>query len=73
MVTNVADIHLKCQDMRRLIALNGIKKSLEKIEGKMLELVSIDKEVRRSYVLITSVKSVGNYEVFSPLVQSLKR
>ncbi len=40
-------------------AINGIKKSLEKIEDKMLELVSIDKEVKSLYELITSVKSVG--------------
>lgn len=40
-------------------ALNGIKKSLEKIDVKMLEIVDIDKEVRALYQLITSVKSVG--------------
>jgi transposase len=41
-------------------ALEGIRKSLEKVEKKMLELVSIDREVRALYELITSVKSVGN-------------
>jgi len=40
-------------------AIKGIKKSLAKIEDKMLELVSIDREVRALYELITSVKSVG--------------
>ena len=40
-------------------AIRGIKKSIEKIEDKMLELVSIDREVRSLYELITSVKSVG--------------
>lgn len=40
-------------------ALTGLRKSLEKVEAKMLEIVSIDKEVRALYQLITSVKSVG--------------
>jgi len=40
-------------------ALTGLRKSLEKVEAKMLELVSIDKEVRALYELVTSVKSVG--------------
>jgi transposase len=40
-------------------ALTGLKNSIEKVEAKMLELVSIDKEVRALYELITSVKSVG--------------
>lgn len=40
-------------------ALEGLNKSLAKVEAKMLELVSIDREVRVLYELITSVKSVG--------------
>lgn len=40
-------------------ALEGVKTSLKKVEEKMLEVISIDKEVRALYELITSVKSVG--------------
>lgn len=49
------------KEMERMsrAALNGIKKSLEKTNAKMLEIVDIDKEVRALYELITSVKSVG--------------
>lgn len=41
-------------------AVEGLKKSLQKVEAKMKELVSADKEVKTLYQLITSVKSVGN-------------
>ena len=49
------------REMRQMCmqAIEGMKKSLEKIEAKMLELVSIDREVRALYELVTSVKSVG--------------
>lgn len=40
-------------------AVEGLKKSLQQVEAKMEELVSIDKEVRALYELITSVRSVG--------------
>ncbi|WP_420583032.1 IS110 family transposase [Reichenbachiella sp.] len=40
-------------------AIAGMKKSLEKVESKMEELVTIDKNLRALYQLITSVKSVG--------------
>ena len=40
-------------------AVSGLKKSLAKVEAKMEELVSIDKELRALYELVTSVKSVG--------------
>ena len=39
--------------------MEGLKKSLQQVEAKMEELVSIDKEVRALYELITSVRSVG--------------
>jgi transposase len=40
-------------------AVEGLRKSLVKVEAKMEELVSIDKNLRALYSLITSVKSVG--------------
>ena len=40
-------------------AVEGLKKSLEKVEAKMAELIEIDKNLRALYELITSVKSVG--------------
>ena len=40
-------------------AIEGMKKSLEKVESKMEELINIDKNLRALYQLITSVKSVG--------------
>jgi len=40
-------------------AIAGMKKSLEKVESKMEELINIDKNLRALYQLITSVKSVG--------------
>ncbi len=40
-------------------ALEGLSKSLKKVEEKMLEVIDIDKEVRALYQLITSVKCVG--------------
>nr|WP_170863814.1 hypothetical protein [Reichenbachiella agariperforans] len=40
-------------------AVEGLKKSLVKVEEKMEELVSIDKQLRALYQLVTSVKSVG--------------
>ena len=48
-------------EMRRLSksALEGLSKSLKKVEEKMLEVIQIDKEVRALYELITSVKCVG--------------
>lgn len=48
-------------EMRRLSksSLEGVAKSLKKVEEKMLEVISIDKEVRVLYELITSVKCVG--------------
>jgi transposase len=48
-------------EMRRLSksSLEGVTKSLKKVEEKMLEVISIDKEVRALYELITSVKCVG--------------
>ena len=48
-------------EMRRLSksALDGLNKSLKKVEDKMLEVIQIDKEVRALYELITSVKCVG--------------
>ena len=41
-------------------AVEGLKESLQKVEAKMEELVSADKEIKTLYELITSVKSVGN-------------
>ena len=48
-------------ELRRLSksALEGLSKSLKKVEEKMLEVIEIDKEVRALYELITSVKCVG--------------
>ena len=48
-------------ELRRLskTALEGLNKSLKKVEAKMLEVIQIDKEVRALYELITSVKCVG--------------
>jgi len=40
-------------------AVEGLKKSLVKVEEKMEELVNIDKQLRALYQLVTSVKSVG--------------
>lgn len=48
-------------EIRRLskAALDGLAKSLKRVEDKMLEVIEIDKEVRALYELITSVKCVG--------------
>jgi transposase len=48
-------------EMRRLskTALEGLSKSLKKVEEKMLEVIQMDREVRAMYELITSVKCVG--------------
>ena len=48
-------------ELRRLSksALDGLNKSLKKVEEKMLEVIQIDREVRALYELITSVKCVG--------------
>jgi transposase len=48
-------------EMRRLskASLDGLVKSLKKVEEKMLEVIQIDKEVRALYEIITSVKCVG--------------
>lgn len=40
-------------------AISGLKKSLEKVEAKMEELIQLDKNLKALYELITSVKSVG--------------
>lgn len=48
-------------EMRRLskTALEGLAKSLKRVEEKLLEVIQIDKEVRVLYELVTSVKCVG--------------
>lgn len=48
-------------EMKRLskTALEGLAKSLKKVEEKMLEVIEMDREVRVLYELITSVKCVG--------------
>lgn len=48
-------------EIRRLskAALEGLAKSLKRVEDKMLEVIEMDKEVRALYELITSVKCVG--------------
>ena len=48
-------------EMKRLskAALEGLAKSLKKVEDKMLEVIQMDREVRALYELITSVKCVG--------------
>lgn len=48
-------------ELRRLSksALDGLNKSLKKVEEKMLEVIQIDRGVRALYELITSVKCVG--------------
>ncbi len=45
-------------EMRRLskLSLEGVAKSLKKVEEKMLEVISIDQLVRAIYELITSVR-----------------
>ncbi|UXX79468.1 IS110 family transposase [Reichenbachiella carrageenanivorans] len=40
-------------------AISGLKKSLDKVEAKMDELIQIDKHLKTLYELVTSVKSVG--------------
>lgn len=48
-------------ELKRLskTALEGLSKSLKRVEDKMQEVIHMDKEVRALYELITSVKCVG--------------
>tara|TARA_Y100000817_G_scaffold298953_1_gene276604 strand:- start:349 stop:1389 length:1041 start_codon:yes stop_codon:yes gene_type:complete len=48
-------------EMRRLSkpSLEGLAKSLKRVEDKMMEVIQMDREVRALYELITSVKCVG--------------
>lgn len=48
-------------EMKRLskTALEGLAKSLKRVEEKMQEVIQMDKEVRALYELVTSVKCVG--------------